>query len=174
MSKPSLNHISPASITANFNLNDEVKTLIISQNPQISYMDQMSRDEDILYHRKVSNLTYIYRQTKQLMQLTKIQWLQAELEEARSSIIKLEIQCRRLRISLRTNSSSTGSKFKNQKRVGTENASITAMQEYGYFQRNDSKSPISNNKPSQRSRPKLSLTPKQQKNSMNSSNLIKI
>jgi hypothetical protein len=58
--------------------------------------------------------------------------------------------------------------------VGTENASITAMQEYGYFQRKDSKSPISNNKPSQRSRPKLSLTPKQQKNSMNSSNLIKI
>lgn len=86
----------------------------------------------------------------------------------------MEIECRRLRISLRTSSNSTGSKLKSEKKVGTENASITAMQEYGYFQRNDSKSPISTNKPNIRSRPKLSLTPKQHKNSINSSNLIKI
>lgn len=67
------------------------------------------------------------------MQLVKMEWIQGELEETRSGIIKMEIECRRLRISLRASTSLTKIKAGEKKEDNTGNASLAVMNEYGYF-----------------------------------------
>ena len=54
----------------------------------------------------MSNLNYLIRQTKEMAFLTRFYLIELEREETKKNVMKLEIDCRKLRISLRSSSAS--------------------------------------------------------------------
>ena len=68
-------------------------------------VNMWNRGFDIAEHRHISNVSYLVRQTKQLIFLNRLQYFQIEGEECRKKVLKLESDCRKLRIGLRTNNS---------------------------------------------------------------------